>query len=97
MAIPSDPIYSYSNIASASTTVVKTGSGVLKKIIVNKLVASGAITIYDNTAASGTKIGTITSPATLLVNQLTLDYGVRFLTGLTIVTSAADDVTVVYL
>ena len=97
MAIPSDPVYGYTNIAAAATTVVKTGRGVLKKIIINKLVASGVITIYDNTAASGTKIATITSPATLLVNQLTLDYGIVFQTGLTVVTSAADDLTVVYL
>lgn len=97
MATPSEPVHQYTNIASASTTVVKTGTGTLKRIVVNKLVASGVITIYDNTAGSGTKIATVTNPGTLLVNQLQLEYGIRFQTGLTIVTSAADDVTVVYL
>lgn len=85
------------NISTATTTTVKTGKGKLHAILVNKLVASSVITIYDNTAASGTKLGTITSPGTLLRNQLALNYqGVGFNTGLTIVTAQADDITVVY-
>lgn len=84
------------NITTATTTTVKTGAGVLVRIINNKKVLSGVITIYDNTAASGTKIGTITNPATLLDNQLQLDYECIFSTGLTIVTSAAEDLTIVY-
>lgn len=89
--------YSFTNIAGAATTVVRTGSGVLKGIVVNKAVLSGVITVYDNTAASGTKIATITNPATLLHSQISLDYGeVAFNTGLTIVTSAADDITVIW-
>lgn len=84
----------YTNIASATTTTIRTGKGILNRITVNKAVASGVITIYDNTAGSGTKIGTITNPATLLHSQITLDYDVAFTTGLTIVTSAADDITV---
>lgn len=89
--------YSYANIATATTTVVRNGKGVLKGIVVNKAVATGAITIYDNTAASGAKIATITSPATLIHSQISLDYGeVAFTTGLTIVTSQADDITVIW-
>ena len=84
------------NIAGAATTVVKNGIGVLKRIIVNKAVASGVINIYDNTAGSGTKIGTITNPAVLLHSQISLEFDCKFSTGLTIVTSAADDITVVY-
>lgn len=84
----------YTNIASATTTVCRTGSGVLHAITVNKAVASGTITIYDNTAGSGTKIGIITFPATLLANQNTLIYDVVFTTGLTIVTVEANDITV---
>lgn len=86
----------YTNIAGAATTAVKASAGRLKRITVNKAVASGVITVYDNTAASGTKIATITSPATLLQNYFTLEFDVRFATGLTIVTSAADDITVVW-
>lgn len=84
------------NIAGAATTVIKTGSGVLKGIVVNKAVANGVITVYDNTAGSGTKIATITNPATLLHSQVSLDFNCKFSTGLTIVTSAADDITVTW-
>lgn len=87
----------FRNIAGAATTTVVSGSGTLYGITVNKAVLSGVITIYDNTAASGTLIATITNPAALLHSQISLDYKeLVFRTGLTIVTSAADDITVVY-
>jgi len=84
----------YSNITSAATNVVKSGPGTLWRITVNKPVASSTITIYDNTAGSGTKIGTITN--TTDVKPYYLDFGARFETGLTIITSGADDITVNY-
>ena len=84
-------------LAAPTTTVVKTGGGNLKRIIINKTTANGVITIYDNTAASGTLIGTITMPATVLNTSLTFEYDCRFSTGLTIVTAtAAQDITVVW-
>ena len=97
MALVAEATYRYQNIASATTTVVKTTPGQLRRLVINKPVASTTITIYDNTAASGTKIATIATPATLLDAQIQLDYGVNFATGLTIVTSGADDINVVYL
>lgn len=88
---------SFINIAGAATTLVKTGAGQLIGIVINKLVATGVVTIYDNTSAAGTKIATITNPAALLSSQVSLDYkGVSFSTGLTIVTSSTDDITVIY-
>jgi len=87
-------IMSYTNIVTATTTVVRTGAGILGSIVINKAVASGVITMYDNTAGSGTKIGTITAPATLLHSHFALPYNVAFTTGLTIVTAEADDITV---
>jgi hypothetical protein len=85
------------NIAGAATTVVSSKPGRLWGIVVNKTVLSGVVTIYDNTSGAGTKIATITNPATLLQNQFSLDYqGLQFGTGLTVVTSAADDITVIY-
>ena len=84
------------NIAGAGTVVVKNEGGVLRRIVVNKAVASGVITVYDNTAASGTIIATITNPLTLLHSMVVLEYNCSFNTGLTVVTSAADDITVVY-
>jgi hypothetical protein len=89
--------WSFLNISGAATTLVKTGAGRLARIIHNKAVAAGVITLYDSLTASGTKIGTITLPAVLLNSQNAYEYDLQFTTGLTIVTSAADDLTVLYL
>lgn len=84
----------YARITTATTTVVKAAPGTLWSVVVNKPVGSSTITIYDNTAGSGTVIALITNSAD--TKPFDLGYGVRFETGLTIVTSGADDVTVVY-
>ena len=85
------------NIAGAATTVVKASPGVLVAINVNKAVASGVITVYDNaSAASGTKVATITNPGTLLHSQIVFPLGCRMSNGIVVVTSQADDLTVVY-
>ena len=90
--------YRHQNITAAAptTTVVKTGYGTLHSIIINKATANAVITIYDGvTAASGSLIGTVTLPATLLRSQDVLIYDVAFAEGLTIVTStAACDLTI---
>lgn len=89
--------YAFTNITTATTTTVKSGSGFFKALIVNKGVATATITIYDNTAGSGTKIGTITFGAALLSDPgSTVEYCCKFSTGLTIVTSGATDLTVIY-
>jgi len=85
----------YRNINASGTTTVKTGPGVLVSVTINNKGAGGhTITLYDNTAGSGTKIATIDGTA----NQVTLFYNVGFTNGLTIVTSAgsAADITVAY-
>lgn len=86
-----------SNITSGSTTTIKSGAGVLGSVIVNAAVSLGVITIYDNTSASGTKIATITHPLTLLSSQYSLLFNCKFTTGLTVVTSLGDNVTVTYM
>lgn len=87
----------FRNIAGAATTVVKSGRGRLFGMVCNKTVLAGVVTIYDNTAASGTKIATITNPAALLQSQFSLTYhGLEFANGLCVVTSAADDLTIIY-
>lgn len=90
--------FSYNNITTTATTVVKSGVGMLHSITINTPVASSVITIYDNTAGSGTKIGTITLPGTLLAEgPYTAHYDVAFTVGLTIVTATgASDITVSY-
>jgi len=88
--------FSYTNITTQTTTVVKSGPGFLHAIDFTAT-ASGVITIYDNTAGSGTKIRTITSPGTLLQSEVNKILNVNFATGLTIVTSgAAQDIVVSY-
>lgn len=89
--------FSYSNItlAAPTTTVVKAGSGVLNTVTINGPAATGTISIFDNTAASGTSIAVITTPASPL--PVTLEFNVRFSIGLTIVTAtAAQNITVSY-
>ena len=86
---------SFSNINTNTTTTVKSGAGVLKRIVVNKVGASSnTCTIYDNTTATGTIIGTIDPVHT----QMVFEYDVVFNTGLTIVTATgtAADLTIVY-
>lgn len=87
---------SWVNINSATTTVIKSGAGTLQRIVMNKPLTLGSVTLYDNTAGSGTKIGTISLPLALLSDVWCIDYGLSFSTGLTIVTGSAMDLTVVY-
>lgn len=88
-------IYTHITLAAPTTTVVNNAPGLLHSIIVNKTTANGVITCYDNTAASGTVIAIITSPAVVLQNQLQLTYDVTLAIGLTCVTSgAAQDITI---
>ena len=85
-------VYAYANITTDTTTTLKSIPGYLHTVCVNTPAATGTITIYDNTAASGTKIGTITSYAS---TPRCFTYDVAFWTGLTIVTAvAAQDITV---
>lgn len=90
-------IYTNITLAAPTTTSIATRPCILSKIIVNKAAANGVITIYDGDA-SGTVVGTITMPGTLLANQVSLDFGdICLKKGLTIVTSiAAQDITVAH-
>lgn len=86
--------YLYKNITTDATTVVKTGAGYLHTVCVNTPAATETVTMFDNTTASGTKIGTITLFAS---TNPCFVYDVGFSAGLTIVTGvAAGDITVSY-
>ncbi len=90
-------IYSHITAAAPTTTTVSSGPCILESITVNKALATGVITVYDGTATQNVVVAIITSPATLLQNHFTLNYGVCLKTNLTIVTStAAQDITVAY-
>lgn len=86
----SDSFFGYNNISTGTTTTVKSGTGILHAITINTT-AAATITIYDNTAGSGTKIGTIAASPAI---GSTFVYNVAFNTGLTIVTAGASDLTV---
>ena len=76
-------------ISTATTTVVKTGAGLLHAVIFQWM-STGTVIGYDNTSASGTilfsfPIGVTTQPIT---------FNGSFSIGLTVITSAADKVTI---
>lgn len=105
MALPSpvNPVSTFvggnefKNYATNATNVVKGSPGTLVRIVINKAVVNEVLTIYDNaSAASGTKIGTVTLPATLLANQFVLEYGVACSNGIVVVTGSTSDITVVF-
>jgi hypothetical protein len=81
--------YSYSRINTATTTVVKNAPGFLQSINV-LATAAGTITVYDNTAGSGTVIAVLKAG----INEGTYTFNVECLTGITIITAGASDITV---
>lgn len=87
------PAYCFTNIAAAASTLIRTGPGVLHAITFNKPTATSVITIYDGLTTGGTKIGTITVPASPQTPVML--YDVAFGTGLLVVMATADsDITV---
>lgn len=84
----------YNYISASGTNTVKSAPGTLWQVVVGTPVASSTITIYDNTAGSGTVLALITN--TTDVKPYRLEIEARFETGLTVVTSGNDKVTLVY-
>lgn len=78
-------------ISTAATTLIKTGQGRLSKVTVQGGTA-GTIILYDNTAGSGTILASFDSTNALE----TYLFDIQFLTGLTVVTSAATKLTVTW-
>ena len=87
---------SYAHLNSTGTTTIKSGAGILRRVVVNTNGSgSNTFTIYDNTAGSGTVIATIDT-----VNAVGgfFEYGLAFSIGLTVVsaTGTSADITVIY-
>lgn len=78
-------------ISTATTTTIKSGRGNLAKITITET-AAGAITVYDNTAGSGTVLAAFKAS----VVEGTYTFECRFQTGLTIVTAGASKLTVTW-
>lgn len=84
----------FSNLAANATTTLKIGKGWLRGVTINtKGASANTLTIYDNTAGSGTKIATIDTTVGGEFN-----YDLQFNTGLTVVmaTGTAADITVTW-
>ena len=82
-------------ITTADTYICKRGAGVLLRIIINDPSTGTLLSIYDDAAAAGTTIGVITLGAKA-VSPTSIEYGVPFSNGLTIITTGTWNVTVVY-
>ena len=82
----------YQAVSGAATTLLKTGPGTLHTLIIG--IPKGVITIYDNTAASGTAIATIDMGS--LTVPTDFQFGCDFTNGLTIITTSTSNVTVIY-
>ena len=83
--------FSSTYISTATTTVVKTGAGLLHAIVVTETTAF-TIIVYDNTAASGTILASFVAS----IAPGTYRFDALFTTGLTIITAGASKLTVVY-
>lgn len=84
----------YAYIDSATTTQVKSGAGTIKGILVGTPVASSTISLIDNTSGSTVNLGLITNTTDVKPYYVELD--AYFRTGLRIITSGADKITVIY-
>lgn len=84
----------FRNIVTNSTVQVKVGMARLVRIVVNKPVASSTITITDSDGTTSVALAVITN--TTEVKPYTVTYDVRCKNGIKVVTSGADDITVVY-
>ena len=82
--------WNYSSLTPSGTTTVKSGAGQLQGFYVGT--ATGNITIYDNTAASGSVILATSAVPSAGAYKLPVSFG----TGLTIVLSGAAVVTALY-
>jgi hypothetical protein len=85
-------------ITTATTTVVKAGPGEYFGILIGQNIASGAVEIFNSLTATGTIVQKVTNLATLKADQvsMTLPIGVAMTIGITVRTTGAQDVTILW-
>ena len=91
---PSFKNIKYTTIDSRSSSydgLVKSGAGFLNTVIVNTT-AAGTVIFYDNTAPSGTKIGTFKAS----IGEGLYQFQCKFSTGLYVETATGSDLTITY-
>lgn len=86
----------YFHGTTAATTVLKYSTGTLHRICLNTSPSTSAqtVTVYDNTAGSGTVIAVYTGQSN--VQGGSIEYHLTFNNGLTVVSTGTWDYTVVY-
>lgn len=84
-------IYQKTYIATATTTQVFTGTGVLHSIVVNST-AAGTVTVIDGTSGSTPNVAVLKAS----IVEGTYLYDCAVATGLRIITGAASDITVTW-
>jgi hypothetical protein len=86
--------YNYTNVPSATSTLIKTGGGILHSVVVNQASASGGtISVNDSISATGT------TPQIAIINCATTGtfvYDVVFVNGLAVTNSSSPNVVVTY-
>lgn len=88
--------WKYANATATGATLVKITPGILHTVTFNKPTATSVVSMYDNTATTGTLIGTITVPSS--PQPVTLIYDVAFGTGLAVnIATAVSDITISYI
>jgi hypothetical protein len=92
---PNGVVPAFRRVTGAGTTVIEQGAGTLHRVIVGTPSASATMTLYDNTAASGTVISLMTVPASAQ-NPFVVEFGTEFNVGLTVVMTGSSDVTIIY-
>lgn len=83
------------NISTNTTTLVKSGAGILSSIAINtKGASSNTATVYDSLTGTGTILAVIDTTASIG----TIQYNLKFSIGLTVVTATgtAANLTVMY-
>jgi hypothetical protein len=86
----------YTYITSGATTQVFTGQGILVAIVLNAPLL-GTVKLIDNTAGSTANVGTLASGSAIGVTfSGQIVYNVVINTGLRIINSAAEDITVIW-
>ena len=80
------------NVVGVATTLLKTGPGGLHRIIVGN--PAGTVTVYDNTAGSGTILVTLALAG--LASPMAVEIGCEFTNGCTAVSTGASNITYIY-
>lgn len=91
--LPVSPQSSFVNITTNANTVVKASAGVFAGIAVNTVGVTSSVVVYNNTTCTGTKIGTYSTVA-----QVVLNVNALATTGICVTTAGGTpaDITILY-